>query len=702
MNFLSPWFLLGGLAIAGPILFHLIRRAARERVPFSSLMFLRPTPPRITRRRRLEHLWLLLLRCLALLLLATGFARPFLSKDIALPTPPSEARQFVLLVDTSASMRREGLWDKARAVADSYLNKATPADQFAIVTFDRQPRTLVSFAQWNAWSVDQRASLASGRLKAAAPGWMSTQLGLALTSAAEQMMNDAPAGQPATAREVVLISDMQEGAKLDGLQGHDWPNNVKVSIERVEPARKGNAGLEILATANPKPGEEDNIRARVTNARDSSREKFQLAWNSGGSGPMDIYLPPGQSRTFTAPKPPPATNSAELKLTGGDETFGTISYYAAPEIERSIIAWFGTESVNDPEKLRYYIERIFPETPGRQVQVLRPYTNSAFSPAMLNQAAFAIITEKLGDDQITPLRDWLSQGKSALLVLTGTEMAPTLTSLAGLPEIQMADAAGDYALLGEVDFSHPIFAPFDDPRFSDFTHIHFWKHRVWQIPAGATARTLAKFDDGSPALAQITIGKGNLLVLASGWNPADSQFAVSSKFPPLMQRMLDWSGASAPMRFQFLTGDLIPSPASASADGSVAAGLPGVEWQKPDGKKISLPASAPFTETDMPGIYSATLEGKTHRYAVNLSVDESRTAPLAPDELARLGVPLQTTVTTTLAQRQAEQRHLQRAELENRQKLWRWLIASVLAVTLVELALGGWLARRVRTAEVPA
>src|ERR1700741_2957815 len=100
MNFLSPWFLLGALAVAGPILFHLIRRAARERVPFSSLMFLRPTPPRITRRRRLEHLWLLLLRCLALILLATGFARPFLSKDIALPTAPSEARQIVLLVDT--------------------------------------------------------------------------------------------------------------------------------------------------------------------------------------------------------------------------------------------------------------------------------------------------------------------------------------------------------------------------------------------------------------------------------------------------------------------------------------------------------------------------------------------------------------------------------------------------------------------------
>src|SRR3954471_5383575 len=284
MNFLAPWFLLGGLATAGPIIFHFIRRAARERMPFSSLMFLRPTPPRLTRRRKIEHFWLLLLRCLALLLLATGFARPFLLKDIAQPTSTGEARQIVLLVDTSASMRREGLWDKARAVAESYLDKATPADQFAVVTFDRQPRTLVSFADWSSWAIDQRAGLARKRLAAVSPGWMSTQLGLALTSAAEQIVNDSAPDKSAARREVVLITDLQEGAKLDGLQGHDWPTGVKVSVERVEPSRKGNAGLEILAASNSKRSDDDAIQIRIANARDSSREKFQLAWTAENGG----------------------------------------------------------------------------------------------------------------------------------------------------------------------------------------------------------------------------------------------------------------------------------------------------------------------------------------------------------------------------------------------------------------------------------
>ena len=74
MSFLAPVFLLGALAVAAPIIFHLIRRTTKEVTPFSTLMFLQPTPPRVTRRSRLENLWLLLLRCAVLGLLALGFA----------------------------------------------------------------------------------------------------------------------------------------------------------------------------------------------------------------------------------------------------------------------------------------------------------------------------------------------------------------------------------------------------------------------------------------------------------------------------------------------------------------------------------------------------------------------------------------------------------------------------------------------------
>ena len=129
MSFLAPLFLLGGLAVALPIVFHLIRRTSKEKMTFSSLMFLQPTPPRVTRRNRLENIFLLILRCLVLCLLALGFARPFLQKPMV-PDPETGAgRKIIVLVDRSASMRREGMWPDAVAKAEEVLRKTVPADQ---------------------------------------------------------------------------------------------------------------------------------------------------------------------------------------------------------------------------------------------------------------------------------------------------------------------------------------------------------------------------------------------------------------------------------------------------------------------------------------------------------------------------------------------------------------------------------------------
>ena len=78
MSFLTPLYALGALAVALPILFHLIQRRPRGEQWFSSLMFLTSSTPRITRRSRLSNMLLLLLRAAALMLLAAAFARPFL------------------------------------------------------------------------------------------------------------------------------------------------------------------------------------------------------------------------------------------------------------------------------------------------------------------------------------------------------------------------------------------------------------------------------------------------------------------------------------------------------------------------------------------------------------------------------------------------------------------------------------------------
>jgi hypothetical protein len=47
---------------------------------------------------------------------------------------------------------------------------------------------------------------------------------------------------------------------------------------------------------------------------------------------------------------------------------------------------------------------------------------------------------------------------------------------------------------------------------------------------------LANFDHGKPAVLRKSVGKGEINIMASGWQPEESQFALSSKFLPLMLR----------------------------------------------------------------------------------------------------------------------------------------------------------------------
>src|SRR4026208_2082361 len=113
MSFLAPLFILGALAVAAPIIFHLIRRTSREKIPFSSLMFLQPTPPRVTRSSKLENILLLLLRCRVRGRLALGFSRPFFQRPVAADNTAGEGKRIVIMIDASASMKRDNLWAEA-------------------------------------------------------------------------------------------------------------------------------------------------------------------------------------------------------------------------------------------------------------------------------------------------------------------------------------------------------------------------------------------------------------------------------------------------------------------------------------------------------------------------------------------------------------------------------------------------------------
>ena len=683
MSFLAPLFLIGGLAVAAPIVFHLIRRTTREQTPFSSMMFLTPSPPRITKRSRLEHVLLLFLRCLVLLLLAAGFARPFWTDADESERARGAGRRTLVLVDTSASMRRAGAWEQATKLFDRVLQDAKPGDAVALYAFDHALRAAVSFARLNELPETSREAVLRDGFAGLSPGWGSTRLGSALARAAGLLEELEDEEQNQVPSRVVLISDLQEGSELGELQAFEWPEKYELKLQRVILEHAANAGIQYLpsAAADARAEEVDRVKVRVFNSADAPTDQFRVNWaNERGKTigePVEVYVPAGQSRVIALERPADAT-ATRVTLQGDLEGFDNDAWIVPPRARTVEVVYVGGEAADEIKAPFFFLRGALPETRDFRFDLRRPTKGAELRPAGLT-----VVTSELSAADVKRLREFVRQGGVALFAprdVAGMVAAFQMFEAAplGIEEV----TPPRYALLGEIDFRHPLLAPFADPRFSDFSKIHFWKYR--RFPAGSlsNARVLARFDNDDPALVQAPLGEGFALILAACWHPADSQLALSTKFVPLIHSLLDLAGLRSRAPSQHIVGGDVILPFTPDT------------LFAPDGSERTL-AKDGFPTVETPGVYRVRGGTNEARFAVNLDPRESRTDPLAAEELERHGVMLQET--GAVASDEAKEARLKNAELEQQQKLWRWLIAAALVILSIEMLMAGRIARRPAT-----
>lgn len=148
ISFFSPWMLAGLLAASVPLILHLLRRRTARRVVWGAWMFLADSLQRKRRKLLFEDIVLLVLRTLALALVALAFARPFLP-ELHLFGAKGMDKDVVIVIDTSASMRlpdasgRSGL-DRALEEAAELVKLSPKGTAFGVVLGDRQPTILTA------------------------------------------------------------------------------------------------------------------------------------------------------------------------------------------------------------------------------------------------------------------------------------------------------------------------------------------------------------------------------------------------------------------------------------------------------------------------------------------------------------------------------------------------------------------------------
>lgn len=695
MGLLAPIYALAALAIAAPIVFHLIRRQPRGQSDFSSLMFLQPSPPRLTRRSRLDNLLLLLLRGLALLLIAIAFARPFF-RSVELADAQEISREIVVLIDTSGSLQREDVWNNAKSTTKKYLQGLGKSDQVALATFDTKLAIRLPLPDPGNSELSPSASQAAAlaELENIKPGYHSTKLANCLIEAVELLQGRSGSQNAGDdrVREIVLVSDLHEGSGLEALQGFAWPENIRLDVRRVT-STPGNAVANILQGNVETEGIDQakdrshTLRVRVENNKSSEQMEFDLRWLDSRAQPSatttHVQVPPGQVRVV--PVPWPTGEAHSLQLTGDKATHDNLIYVPRTAARIEHIAFVGQTRNKSEEDLFFYLSQVPLSTPVRTVNIERSEV-AKLQTAGTGESLAGLVVEWPCDEKLfAVIDDCLQAGKPVILVMSRPALAENaqtsilemLSKLLGLKEtlsVQEAEVAG-HAMLANIDFRHPLFQPLADARFNDFGKVRFWAHRDLRLPdsyreSAPDLRVVASFDDRSPAILHRKIGKGDLWLLAAGWQATGSQLALSTKFVPLMFGMLDPQGRSMELDAIFEVGEAISLPEGTSA-------------RLTDFNDVPVPVEKNGLLTvDEPGLYWLNEDGKRRQIAVTLPASESQLDLIDLDRFEQYGVV--TGKSDSAKERREAARLSQVRELENRQKLWRWLLVGAIAVLLVE------------------
>jgi aerotolerance regulator-like protein/VWA domain-containing protein len=693
LTFLAPLFLAGALVAAVPVYLHLVQRERKDAVEFPSLMFLQRIPYRSVRRQRIRHWALLALRCLALLLLATAFARPFFRRDAGVGgAGPGATREVVVLLDRSYSMGYGDRWTRAQAAARRTVDGLRPGDRATVVVFDESAEALTE-------PTTDRARLNSA-IGGTAPGSGGTRYAPPLRVAQKLL---AESNRPR--REVVLVSDFQRR----GWEARDdvqLPAGTAFAPVDVSDARTADVAVTTATLHRERPADRDYLvaAARVANSGEVAVANLPVTLSLNGRAveTRRMQLPPRSAATVTFTRVPipdgetRGTISAAPDALRPDDTF---HFTLSPSQELSVLV---VEPPDPHPNQSLYIRRVLElsETPPVRLRVKRVGQLAAddFSgPSLivLNDVAFP------QGDAARRLADFVVRGGGLLVVLgehstpgawTGESAARLLPGAVGATVDRTGDAG---ATLVSVEYAHPVFELFNQPRSGDFATARFFRYRALDVRGGArtdTTAVLARFDDGGIALAERSVGAGRVLVWTSTLDNFWNDLALQPVFLPFVHQLARHAARFTEAKPWFTVGealDLGRPPA-----GPRTAGAANVELvaQAPSGARTQLggrgaPHSLPLREH---GFYEVRPLGGTagsgRTVAVNVDPDEADLSHMDPAELVaavtKQGAAAQAAAALDATPEEAEQR----------QTLWWYL----LAVAVVLLAGETVMANRIR------
>jgi len=638
MHFLNPSLFAVLLPLVGiPLFIHWLSRRYPKKFLFSSVEEIRRTLVGRSRLFRWRHRLMLLLRTLAVLALLLAFLQPIVASR---HTQSGVKRHLILLVDHSLSMSHSesGGSARSRAVGEvrRLLDSLDADDHFNVIRVDHAPT-----AAFAAFSTHRKAAL--DFLEHSRP-----PLTHADFHAANQLAGvlareaDGPV-------DVYYFSDFQRRNWAD-VNFAGLPDGVRLFfVAATDDPRRGNRAITGLGPGQGAviAGGEMEVKLRVANfAPQPWSGTAEVGFGPAHLRDCQITLAPWSEGDFTVVVPVPAGGLLQLTaaLPQDDLPADDRRHLAVRVREREeVVILTGPEDdPQSPAPSLFLTTAVDPY--GGDLGAYRP---KHLAPETLNPAAVAassrLIASRLpllSDPQAGTLVTFLRGGGGVILFLDGPADAANLDKLGELTgepmPIRLTERlAAEHLPSGAMrvasgDFRSRFLRLFEGERRQNLAHLEFYD--LYHAVSTGGGSILLTYADGTPALAETTIGLGTLLICNFSVAEASSNLARQRLFPAWIHEMLlsmhqTGGGGLEP----FMVGDAISGE-------TWAAEAAGRDLLGPDGAPARVRANVHgerirlgFTAA-APGFYHLPGEGGRDLlvFAVNPDADQSDLRSIDP------------------------------------------------------------------------
>jgi hypothetical protein len=684
MGLLAPAFLAGLMAIAIPVVIHMIHRERRETLAFPSLMFLRKIPYRSVRRQKIRHILLLILRCVAIAIVVAAFARPFLERQFAPAAAGSDSRELVILLDRSYSMGHGGRWSRATDGARTAARGLRAIDRVSLVAFGSTAAQLVEPT-----SAAARFDAAVATLQ---PSSEPTRYGAGFRMAAQIL-----GASDAARKEIVLISDFHR-AGWTSRDGVTLPPRTVIRTVDVSRGESADVAVAHVAVARQREGSRARatVTARLTNLGPEARgvgASLELAGRTVQT--RRVTVPPrGTAQVVFSPAPVAATTRGVVSITPDSQPANDNFYFTvSEEIGASVLI---IEPPGARANQSLFLSRAWAVADDPPVRVDLK-TISTYSDADLRGRSLIVLneTDLPAGARGVALRTQV-EGGAMLLVVPGERgggAAVTPEWSAFLPAsigavVSRGEAAGG-GRWASADFSNVLFEPFRAAGSGDFSSVAVSRYRT--LTAANGGAVIARLDDGAPLLVERAAGSGRVLIWATSLDPQWTNAPFHALWVPLMHQLARRSLAGRETRPWFTA----PHALELHRAGGTGPD-PSLVVESPSGERFrAVEAERPTVDLKERGFYevrdAGTAIGAGQPLAVNVDLAES---DLSHVDAAELIASVTSREEPGGAAASGAVLPGTEQELERRQAIWWYLLLGALLVLAAETILSNRLSRQ--------